>query len=74
MAHVQPYVAPTNRSTKGSWAAPIGSREDIGEISQCELLLPLGKVFKGTTTLHNVVLPLNVVKVRVKKVKKAFIA
>jgi len=65
--HVEPFVAPTLRSTKGSCAAATTSRDVIGQISQCELLIedaiiPLvvatGKVFEVATTLHNVCLPL----------------
>jgi len=67
MALVQPLVAPTLRNTKGSCAAPTGSGKDIGEITQCELLVEdsftprvvvLGKAFEGDTTLHNVARPL----------------
>jgi len=68
----------TLRSTKRSCATLTGLGEDIGEISQCEVLVEddftprvggLRKVFKEATTLHNVALPLDVVKVMVEKVQ-----
>jgi len=67
MAHIQPLVAPTLKNTKGSCAAPTRSGKDIGEITQCELLVEdsftprvvvLGKVFEEATTLQNVARPL----------------
>jgi len=64
----KPLVTPIPRSTKGSYATPTTSGEDvIGQISQCELLIEddifpqvvtIRKVFQEVTTLHNVPLPL----------------
>jgi len=54
-------------SIKESYAGPTESGDDIGEISQCELLVEDGltprvvalwKIFEGPTSLHNVALPL----------------
>jgi len=37
---IQPLVSPTPKSTKGSYAAPTTSREDIiGQTKECELLV-----------------------------------
>jgi len=72
----EPLVAPTLRNTKGSCATPTTSKDVIGEISQCELLIEsdifsqvvtIGKVFQKATTLHNMPLSPNVVKVTVDK-------
>jgi len=76
---IQPVVSPTPNSTKGSYAAPTISGEDIiGQTKQCELLvagdmLPqvvaIGKVYEETTTLHNVPLSPDVAKVTVERVQ-----
>jgi len=75
---IQPLVSPTPKSTKGSCAAPTTSGDDIIEQTrEWELLvaggkLPrvvaLGKVYEEATTLHNVPLSPDVVKVTVEKV------
>jgi len=76
---IQPFVSPTPKSTNGSCAAPTTSGDDIiGQTRECELLvtgdkLPrvvaLGKVYEESTTLHNVPLSPDVVKVTVEKVR-----
>jgi len=76
---IQPLVSPTPKSIKGSCAIPTTSGDDIiGQTRECELLvasdkLPqvvaLGKVYEEATTLHNVPLSPDVVKVTVEKVR-----
>ena len=75
---IQPLVSPTPKSTKGSYAAPTTSREDIiGQTKECELLVVGDKlpqvvtlwiVYEETTTLHNIPLSHDVAKVTVEKV------
>jgi len=76
---VEALVRPAPKSTKGSCAAPTTSGEDIiGQTSQCELLvkgdmLPqvvaIEKVYQEATTLHNVPLSPDAVKVTVERVR-----
>jgi len=78
---VEPLVSPASISTKESCAPPTTSREGvIGQISQCELMIEgeifpevvaLGKVYHEATTLHNVPLSPDVVKITVEKVRVA---
>ena len=76
---IQPLISPTPKSTKGSCATPTTSGDDIiGQTRESELLvvsgkLPqvvvVGKVYEEATTLHNIPLSPDVVKVTVEKVR-----
>ena len=73
-------MATALRSTKDCCEPPATSRNDISQISQCGLLVEdnfiprmvvIGKVFEGDTTLHNVAISIDVMKVKVDKVRVA---
>jgi len=71
-------VATALRSTKDCCEPLTTSRNDISQISQCGLLVEenftprvvvIGEVFEGDTTLHNVAISIDVMKVTVDKVR-----
>jgi len=76
---LEPHVSPAPKNTKWSCATFITlGRDVIGQMSQCELLIEgaifpqvvaIGKFYQEATTLHNVPLSLDVVKVMVEKVR-----
>ena len=78
---LESHVSTAPKSTKRSCATPTTSEGDvIGQISQCELLIEgdifpqvvaIEKVYQEGTTLHNIPLSPNIVKVTVEKVRVA---
>jgi len=78
---LEAHVSPAPKSTKGSFVALTTSGEDIiGQMSQYELLVEdeffpqmvaIGKVYQEATTLHNVTLSPDLVKVTVERVQVA---
>ena len=66
----------THVSTKESCVDPFGQDPEIGDLDKCRLyvddnpprLVALGRVYEGSTTIHNIPLGNDQVKVGVKEV------
>ncbi|KAL5187637.1 hypothetical protein HKD37_05G013278 [Glycine soja] len=77
--HPEPKVGPSaaRASTKESCVDPSGNNPETGDSDKCRLyieenpphLVALGKVYEGSTTVHNIPLLHNQVKVGVEEVK-----
>ena len=75
----EPEVGPSaaRASTKESCVDPSGNDPDTGDSNKCELhieeypprLVALGRVYKGSTTIHNIPLLHDHVKVGVEEVR-----
>jgi len=78
---LEPEVGPSAArvSTKESYVDPSGNDPDMGDSDKCGLyieqnpphLVALGRVYEGSTTIHNIPLLHDQVKVGVEEVKHA---